>query len=157
MHSHTCMNIANRSPSPEPQPIKVNSAGHGPSPNYRHLTSTSRHFHCSQLSGPEGHTKHWPCTLNAWVLACGPPTSTFHSDPRARMQLDVRQGGGRPASNSLLLSPVPGTCWMYISPLPHTPFLFHPSPYAHISLLTCGKSLHLSPRTLISIGPALSC
>lgn len=90
--------------SPKPQTVKVNSARHGPSPNYCHSTFSS------QLSGPEGETWHWPCPLTKlsgwglglWAVGLQP---SFCSDLQVDMQLDGCQSGGRPAFVSLLLSP----------------------------------------------------
>lgn len=87
----------------------------------------------SQLLGPEGHTWHWPCTfrkpsgLNPGLWASN---LTFHSDLKARMELDGCQGEGRPASNSLFLSPVPRTRWMDVSPPPQNNSIFLILPFS---------------------------
>lgn len=116
MRKHT---LANRSPSPESQAVKVNSAGQGPSPHYRHLTSTptSRHPHCSQLSGPQGQTRHWPYTLRPESLPVGlQPYFSLWSPSQDAVGCMSRWRKASLQLPASLLSPVPGTCWMDISP-----------------------------------------
>lgn len=96
-------------------------ANRSPSTNCRHLSSTSRHPHCSQLR-LRGIDPMSAMPTQAWVLACGSPTFSLWSPSqdavgcmskwrKASLQLpappscprNLQDGSTQPPNNSLFL------------------------------------------------------
>lgn len=93
------------SASPGQWKLTTQNTDNSPNSHHLHLQTSPR----LPTARPRGQNRTLAVHTQAWDFPAG---LNFYSDLRARMLLDVRQGGGRPVSSSALRPPVPGTCWM---------------------------------------------
>lgn len=112
--THTCINtLAKSSLTSEPQRVRSNSVGHGP---FQTIITSPPPPDTPTVPSCQAQRDTPTLAMQAGAPACGPPTLHFtliFKPGCSWMRVKVEEGQ---SSNSLLLSPVPGTCWRDIRP-----------------------------------------